>query len=247
MKRKIKEKNIAKKVAGMEDIVAYDAMNNKSIVLDKVKNSTADSNIINFSHASDKKREFHVYRRYDADNYNKVLFVSKALSKDKKEIRAALFKSLIHIDIEENKKIIIATDGQRMHMAQINVDLLPGDYNVRFDKDCIALIGPMEIVDFVYPTWRKILPSDVVKKVDINFRNTGLSKRKISELTHMSMRMYSLIKETNKIINLCYLDDLTKDNIWSVCINEDMKNSPVLFKHSINQDMIALIMPIDPE
>jgi DNA polymerase III sliding clamp (beta) subunit (PCNA family) len=97
-----------------------------------------------------------------------------------------------------------------------------------------------------YPNWRKVIPKNKSEKLTLNFHNASLSKDK-STLARMSHRMYKLIKETNKLINLYFLNDLT-DRSWGVYTCDDKTlNTPVMFSHKTDKEIFALIMPMDPE
>jgi DNA polymerase III sliding clamp (beta) subunit (PCNA family) len=245
--KKIKEENSAlKKVSGMGDMSGYDAMSQKIVNLNEKQDDTP-INIVKFPERLDRIAEFHITDSYlTKDDFKRILFVSKALSKNEKQIKSAAYKSFIHVEIEDDKKLVVATDGARLHVAEVNLDLIPGNYTIRVSKKLIALAGPIENDDSRYPNWRKVVPKNLTERMIIDFNKTSLSKKDIDGIVEMSRTMYRLIKETNKIINLCHLDDLMK-NTWSVRVDDKMANSPVVFENSIEKSVFALIMPINPE
>jgi DNA polymerase III sliding clamp (beta) subunit (PCNA family) len=241
-KEKVNEE--ALKMASGGEILAYEPVTHKRISLEKgVEYDSA--HILDFPKKLSGMAEFHLERNSEnQDDFKRILFVSKALVRKSQGI-IRTFKTFIHIEIEDDKKMAIATDGERLHGAVIACDLLPGNYLVKVTGSLIILKGPLEHEEN-FPNWRKIVPKNLNKKTVLNFESAYLSKKKI-ELAEMSHKMYKLIKTTDKLINLYYLKDLAK-RCWSVYLdNDEAHNAPVVFKQDNEKEIFALIMPLKPE
>jgi hypothetical protein len=181
------------------------------------------------------------------DDIGRIIFVSKALDYD---IFGIGYKGQIHVEKDEKNEagsIIVGTDGIRLHYAQIDTKIIPGDYKLSINKKCISLSGQENTgSETKYPDWRKIILSNPKEYTTIDFNGTSISNN-ISSTAIMSRRFYSLIKSIKKIINLKYLDDLTKEE-WIVYLDEKKAlNTPVMFKRACQKELVALIMPIEPE
>jgi hypothetical protein len=125
---------------------------------------------------------------------------------------------------------------------------IPGNYQFEIKKKKIILYGPLEADSDSgkYPDWRKLIMTDIKKCASLNFNGVGISKD-IEIMGLMSLRFYRLIKSTEKIINLLYLNDLTKEtwDVYLYCGPE--ANRPVMFKKESKKELVALIMPMTPE
>jgi hypothetical protein len=207
---------------------------------------TNPGNIIEFPKNLSKTVEFQINDNTEThDDYMRLMFVSRVLEKYD---TSQPYKSFLHVEVEDGKRMVIGSDGRRLHAAVVDLDLLPGNYTVRFDKKLIALCGPIENkeAEYDYPNWKKTIPYNPTKKADIDFAETGLKKDRL-QLGMMSQKMYSLIKRTGKLINLYYLDDLSKEK-WAIYVADDVENSPVIFKREdAKKNMFAIIMPMETE
>jgi DNA polymerase III sliding clamp (beta) subunit (PCNA family) len=241
MARKEKQKVNDLKIASGGENISYAVLPQETTALGKENDNP--TNIIDFPKELTKKVEFQINdSREHHDDFMRLLFVSKVIDKDE-SIR--IFKTLIHVEVEDDKRIVIATDGNRLHAAVVDLDLLPGNYTIRVTKKLIALQGPVEEA-IKYPDWRKITPENTDDIATIDFANTDLGRDK-SKLARMSHKMYSLIKKTNKLINLYYLNDLSKEP-WVISLAPPGRpNAPVVFRRDSDKKMFALIMPMEPE
>lgn len=250
------EENVSEayKIASGGDIVAYDPIKHKRIILNTNEATDEDANegenhadnkIIQYPIKTTGMAAFIIQDTITAhDDFNRILFVSKACLK--KDHTSYPFKTYIHVEEENGKKIMVSTDGIRLHAAAVDLDLLPGNYTIKTGNKSITLFGPIESnKDNEYPNWKKVVPTDYIEKAVINFNDTSL-KRDLKKLGIMSKRMYSIIKTTNKLINLYYLDDLLKET-WNICIDSNEKNSAVLFSQNNTKKIFAIIMPMNPE
>jgi hypothetical protein len=244
-KTKINE-SIFKKASG-ENVIAYDPIEHKTLKLvdeKDIKKINSD-NIIEFQKISTGIEFQNSNDTRSREDFERVLFVTKALSKNKNE--PIVYKTIVHVEKEENEKCtVIATDGARLHAAEVGLSLLPGNYTVHITKNIIALRGPIENDDISYPNWKKVYPANPIEKTIVSFEEKSILKN-IFEAANMSRRLYSLIKNTKKLINLYYLNDLSKGVSWKVYVSTKMTNQPLLFKIEGNKLMFALIMPLLPE
>jgi hypothetical protein len=241
-KRKVKERELEGKMVAGGEAIAYDAITHKRISL-KTGKEVEPNNIVKFPEKPNPATEFQIpYEIKTRDDFERLVFVSKAISKDKKETRP--FKKLIHVEMVDDKKMAIATDGTRLHAAQIYLDLIPGDYTITIVKKRITLRCPIESGD-TYPNWKRVIPENKSEKTVVDFTGIRLSRDR-TILERMSQRMYKLIKKTGKLINLYFLNDLT-DHAWVVYTGDDTKNSPIVFSKQLEKEIFALIMPLELE
>jgi hypothetical protein len=189
-----------KKVSGTDDIAAYDAIARERVALHKDQEDGVPDNIVPFPNKLDPIAEFHI-NNYSStkDDFDRISFVARALSRDKKVIEVSVFKGLIHVEIEGDRKLVVATDGRRLHTAEISLDLLPGNYTIRFAKDLIALRGPMKDDYCRYQDWRKVIPENSTERAIINFRGTGLSMKNLKATEEMSIKSISLSRKQTRL------------------------------------------------
>jgi hypothetical protein len=220
---------------------------------EEIRNEKTDkksNNIIPFKKESDELERFEMKRSYsNQDDFNRIAFVSRALQKgvlpDMLRVR---YKGLIHIEENDGKgSMVVGTNGQRLHYAEIGLALTPGEYKITVKKNDLVLSGPIKSEEeFGYPNWRAIVKEDITKFGTIDFHGTSISRDLLSTGL-MSKRFYSLIKATEKIINLRYLDDLSKER-WDVYLYSNKElNSPVVFRQALEKTIAAVIMPLTPE
>jgi hypothetical protein len=133
IKSKQKENEVMRKMAAGGETIAYDPETHKNISLEK-DGKHESSNIIKFPDKLKRTVEFQIpYESRTADDFGIILFVSKAIARNKNN--APVYKTVIHVEIEDGKKLAIATDGERLHAAAIDLDLFPRDYTIKTSAD----------------------------------------------------------------------------------------------------------------
>lgn len=116
-----------------------------------------------------KKEVIEIHKDYP--KIASILFVCKAISKD--ETRFALN----HIKVEEER--IIATDGRRLHIADIECDfdfLEPGHYLVeKINKKSVTLLRNND-EDIKYPNWEQVIPEGFKNKESVEAGDSFVSQ-----------------------------------------------------------------------
>jgi hypothetical protein len=146
----------------------------------------------------------------------------------------------------QNRKRVIATDGYRIHYAEIdfNFDLPCGEYlPYTINKD--IAIKKLDDKDSKFPNWKEYEKIQYNKaSMPIDLRNTGLGRDTMKTLS-LTKLFHRIIKKLSRLINIKYLDDLIKDK-YEIFINSD-KKAPLKFKLVNSRPLIAYIAPIDME
>jgi hypothetical protein len=243
--RKSKENiSVMNKASGAENINASEAPENAA-------NSFGNNNkkIINFPNELIKRMQYEIKKTINTrDDFQRIAFVSKALTTDKHAIRK--YESIIKVETDEESGNVtfIATDGRRIHLAQINHFIPEGYYNIMIKGDVITL---QEVIDsdgeIQYPNYRKIIPGpETLKKIcDLNLDQTGLTKNMV-KTGKISLEFAKIIKRAKKVMNIRFLDDLAKID-WELYVEEKREKGPLCFKLNSEKELLAIIMPMNDD
>jgi hypothetical protein len=213
-----------------------------------IKSSTKNKNVVKFPSELIQRMQYVLKKTSEnGDDFLRITFVTKALSYDNYE---RPYKQLLAVKNEgkENTRTIIATDGRRLHMAEISYLLPAGYYNVQVKRDAIIFQEEKMDDDFYYPNYEKVYPDEKqIKKVcELDLYETSLTKN-IKKNGILSKQFAKLIRTAERTINIRFLDDLAKMS-WSLYIMQDSQNtSALLFKVEGDKKLSALIMPINDE
>jgi hypothetical protein len=179
---------------------------------------------------------FQLYRGENPADFDSMAFVIKAVLKESKYE----YLTVLHVEETRTGSLLAATDGRRLHVAEISAKIKSGDYKPVLTKDCIRLGKPVTSVSF--PNWKGFVPEKTRKCGMINLMDTGMGKDR-EQTERLSVVFNSFVKQTGELINLRYLEDLTKTT-WSVhCQNENHK-AIVLKQEGAWSDTFAVIMPL---
>lgn len=183
---------------------------------------------------------FQLSRTENPIDFERMLFVIKACSKT----TANNYKSVLHIERSRKGSRLIASDGLRMHYAEISKKINTGNYKPHVTKDLILLGKPVEKIKF--PQWSKVIPLNTEQKTVINLKDTGLRKDR-KENEKLSLAFNDFLNKTGEPINIRYLEDLTKRE-WAVFSQSGRKKAIVLREKSGNNgkldEPLAVILPI---
>jgi len=185
---------------------------------------------------------FQVSRMENPDDFERMLFVIKACARN----GGYMFKNVIHIEQTRTGSRLVATDGLRLHVAEISKKIKSGDYKPHVAKDTISLGKPLEGVKF--PAWAKAIPENTEKRGVINLANSGMGKDR-KETEKLSLAFNSFVKQTGEPVNLCYLEDLTKRE-WAVYCQDGKRKAIVLKEKNGSIESpgtkgpLAVILPI---
>jgi hypothetical protein len=178
-----------------------------------------------------------IKRSADDADFEKALFVIRAISDD--ETRP--FLCVLHVEGTRSGTRLVATDGHRLHVSEIEAKIPSGDYKTEVTKSSVILRGP--VTDVNYPNWRRVVPMAANVKGKINFEKTGIGHN-FGQCAGMSIAFSQVIEKTGEVVNLRYLEDLPKKE-WSV-LSQEGKHCAIMFKReNQGKEDMAVIMPMD--
>jgi hypothetical protein len=172
------------------------------------------------------------------EEYERVRFILKACGKAGDD--KTRFKTVLHVEQAQDGSRLVATDGQRLHIAVIETRIQNGEYRPVITRDTISLGEPVNGIPF--PNWARVIPEKTRKRATLDFEKTGMGKDK-SETERLSRTYSVLVKKTGAMVNLRHLEDLTKTE-WDVyCQAEPQK--AILFKETgSKRETVAVIAPL---
>jgi hypothetical protein len=239
---KYKEATVSKAV-GAEDSNIEEASNSASSFNDD------NSKVIKFPAEFIQRMQYEIKKTFkNNDDFLRIAFVSKALSNEKYE--PMLYRHFIKIETRENdsKRIAVATDGRRLHVAEISYSIPEGYYSVIVKKDKIIFQEEKIDDNFKYPNYRELIPSENnLKEVcTLDLCETSLTKN-LKKNGFFSKQFAKIIKNAEKIINIRYLDDLAKMG-WRLYVEEKngvkKQYGALVFKAGGEKELLALIAPM---
>ena len=151
---------------------------------------------------------FRLSRVEDPDDFAQMSFVLKARAKS----GGRSFRTVLHVERTRNGSRLVATDGQRLHVAEITKRIAGGDYMATVSRDFIALGEPLDGIGF--PEWEKAVPRNAAKsgEIDLGKTSTGNSAKKAAE---MSIAVNALNAATGFVVNMRHVAELPKTS-WTV-------------------------------
>jgi hypothetical protein len=165
-----------------------------------------------------------------------MVFVLKSRSKD--ENRPYL--TVLHVEQTKTGSRLIACDGLRLHVAEIDWNIKSGDYKPVLTKDRISLGDPVEGI--VFPNWTKVIPENTEKRAVIDLADTGMGKDR-NQTERLSWVFHSFVTQTGELINLRFLEDLLKTK-WSVHCQGVKHKAMVLKAEGAEKSVFAVIIPL---
>ena len=165
----------------------------------------------------------------DREEFEKILFVLRACDKTGN----AAFTKVLHVECTGNGSRLVATDGKRLHVAEIGTMIKPGDYKPVITKEVIKLGTPVPNAGF--PDWMCAVPVNTVRNGCINPVNTaaGVNNRACG----------SFVKLSGEKVNPDYLADLT-DKPWAVYTRKEKRKALLLKELGAVRETYAVIMPL---
>jgi hypothetical protein len=170
------------------------------------------------------------------DEFERILFVLKACNKQSERA----FTTVLHVEQTRTGSRLVATDGARMHVAEIGTKIRSGNYKPLVTRDAIRLGAP--VGDIQFPSWTKAVPARARKRGVINLETTGVGK---SRSTSMAMtRAYnSFVRQSGEKVNPHFLEDLPKRQ-WSIYCQNEKRKPLVLKEEGAAMETYAVIMPL---
>jgi len=177
-----------------------------------------------------KKLISHIFTQMrNKEEYEKILFVLRAC--DKNIGRA--FTNVLHVERAKNKSLLIASDGKRMHVTEIKTRIKPGDYKPVLTKEAVNL--GMPVLNINFPNWRKVVPTNVVRRGCINFENAVIGENSPANVAFTKM--------SGEKVNPSYLSDLTK-KVWVIYCQNEKRKALLLKEYGAENETYAVIVPL---
>jgi hypothetical protein len=177
-----------------------------------------------------------IKRMEQPKDFERMAFVLRACSQNPKQD----YLSVLHVEQTKNGSRIVACDEHRLHVAEISAKIKSGDYKPVVTKDCFSLGEP--VTGIMFPNWMRVIPGITRKRGVINLANTGMGKDR-SQTERLSLAYSSFVKQTGELVNLRYLEDLTKTT-WSLHCQSEKHKAVVLKEAGAEQTVFAVIMPL---
>jgi hypothetical protein len=174
---------------------------------------------------------------FNVDEFNQIHFVCKALSNDQKHP----FTTVVHVEWSKTGSRLIASDGKRLHVAEVKTRIYRGNYKPTITKEAISFGEPVDGI--TYPNWKNAVPEATVKKGTINLTAAGMS-RNTDLSAGLSEAFRTLIKRTGEAVNLRYLDDLPKKE-WKVSVQKKEQTVILLEQKDAARETFAVFTPLD--
>jgi hypothetical protein len=170
------------------------------------------------------------------EEFERILFVLKACNKQSERT----FTTVLHVEQTKTGSRLVATDGIRMHVAEIGTKIRSGNYKPAVSKDTIRLGAPVE--DIQFPSWAKAVPSKASKRGVINLETTGIGKARSASMA-MTRAYNSFVKQSGEKVNPHFLEDLPKRQ-WSIYCQKEKRKPLVLKEDGTAMEAYAVIMPL---
>jgi len=185
---------------------------------------------------------FQLSRFENPKDFELMLFVTRACLK----VADRPFKTVLHVEQTRTGSRLVASDGLRLHVAEISKKIKSGNYKPHVAKDAITLGEPIKNINF--PAWSREIPNNAVKRGVIDLEKSGLGKDR-KETERLSVALHTFMKQTGETVNLRFLEDLTKRE-WAVYCQNDGRSAIVLRQKTgkagepDEKSPVAVIMPI---
>jgi hypothetical protein len=170
------------------------------------------------------------------DEFERILFVLKACNKQSERA----FTTVLHVEQTRNGSRLVATDGIRLHVAEIGTKIRSGNYKPAVSKDAILLGTPVGDVDF--PAWTKVVPARASKRGVINLEAAGIGKARSASMA-MARAYNSFVRQSGEKVNPHFLEDLPKRQ-WSIYCQNEKRKPLVLKEDGAAMETYAVIMPL---
>jgi len=171
------------------------------------------------------------------EEFEKVAFVLKARLKEDK---LNPFKTVVHAERIKTGTRLVASDGKRLHVADIQAKIQDGEYKPVVTRESISFGEKLKGIK--YPDWNAVIPEKYRKRGIIDLGKTGMGKDR-RETAALSVAFKYLMAKTGEVINLGFLEDLPKTE-WAF-YKESGKQKVILLKpENAKQDSLVVIMPM---
>ena len=169
----------------------------------------------------------------EAEDINGLQFVCKALSKD--ETRP--FLMVVHIEKRKGGITAVATDGSRLHLAELAIDIAPGDYSPVITKTSIIL---KPLLNVTFPNWRRVVP---LAGSDLAVLDIPMSDKKQVKSARLTRQLVTVFEHTRQAIDIGFLDDLSA-GVWKLVGSTGTSKAILFIQGEKGKERNAVIMPL---
>jgi len=163
------------------------------------------------------------------EEFEKILFVLRACETHGHRE----FAKVLRAERAGNGSRLIATDGRRLHVAEIRAKIKPGDYKPLATKDEVRLGEPIQNAQF--PDWERVVPDDA--ELRGCFHPVSFGRRDARRMGDAFERL------SGEKVNPKYLADLTKKP-WMVYRRKEKGKALLLKEYGTKMKAYAVIMPL---
>jgi hypothetical protein len=157
------------------------------------------------------------------DELEKAKFVCKAIDRHGN----SPFTNVLHVEQTTGGSLLVATDGKRLHVAQIETRIPEGDYKPLITRDAVKICNPVEDANF--PDWQRVVPECAKKKGTVVLLKAGGKNPDLNKIA-VNEACKNIKKMTGAIINLNILPALPALPALPVIAGMCMPN-PLRIKH----------------
>jgi hypothetical protein len=179
---------------------------------------------------------FQIRREEHPEDFERTAFVIRACSQDPRRTHL----TVLHVEQTRTGSRLVATDGMRLHVAEIAVKIPGGDYKPLLTKDTASLGGP--VTGIMFPNWKRVIPENTRKRCVINLEDSGRGKKR-NQTEGLFQAFTDFLRQTGELVNLRFLEDLTKKK-WSVYCQGEREKAVLLKEEGSRPDIFAVIMPL---
>jgi hypothetical protein len=178
---------------------------------------------------------FRLERKDNPADFERIAFVVKACSEDKPGL------NVLYVEQAETGSRLVASDGVRLHVAEISQKIKGGSYKAAVTDEAVVLAVSSNN-NFRFPDWNDVVPSKITKRGFIDLHKAGFGNDREST-EKLTLAFNSFARQTGETVNLRYLEDLTK-KLWVVYSQDEKGKAVVLRENGVEYSVFAVMMPM---
>ncbi|GHV37257.1 hypothetical protein AGMMS49546_04470 [Spirochaetia bacterium] len=182
---------------------------------------------------------FQLERKENPVDFERMAFVIRACSKD----NTRPYLCVLHVEETKTGSRLVASDGRRLHVAEISTRIKGGNYKPVMTKEAIGISELAEEVQYL--NWQRVIPDNAVQRGVINLEPYSLSKDP-KQTEKLSIAVNALMRQTGETVNLRYLQDMTKTK-WIVHSQDEQGKALILKESGAEKTVYAVLMPLPPD
>ena len=176
-----------------------------------------------------------ITRQQNYKDYERIMFCLKALGNDSDPA----FTHYLHVENGRTGSRLIATDGKRLHFANLSIKIPAGNYQPVI-KDYSIYFGTSK--DIAFPAWKNVVPKDADYKglLQLEGINSGSKVERDERFTNVYC---SFLFDTGFNVNVGYIKDLPIAN-WKIFTKKGRNNLVLLKNLKDEQNQFAVFVPV---